>query len=235
MGFHNQPQPAGVIPVRIGLAVEVDVLQIAVGVVEIERGAIPQRPGIVDRTADSHLRLLGQPVADASLGATLEVIGQVRGLNDDRAADGIAAVQGALRTLEHLDLLDVVQFLIELVRIGLQHAVDQHGDRGLAVARLRDAADGDEGVADVLHLDQGHVRHHGDEVARRFDARRLDRLLGEGVLRHRHVLQRFVALARRDDDLFELLGFRREDRLGGQDGGHGGHDQWGESTALEYS
>ena len=60
-------------------------------------------------------------------------------------------------------------------RVRLQHAVDQHGDRGLAVARLRDAADHHEGVAGVLRLDQRHVRHPRDEVGGLLDAGRLDR------------------------------------------------------------
>ena len=105
---------------------------------------------------------------------------------------------------KHLDLLDVEQFLVELVGIGLQHAIDQHGDRGLAVARLRDAADGDEGVADVLRLDQGHVRHHGDEVARAFDSGRLNLLRREHVHGDRHALKDSVALARRDHDFLEV-------------------------------
>ena len=37
-------------------------------------------------------------------------------------------------------------------------------------------------------------------------------------LRHRHVLQRFVALARRNDDLLQLVGLRREYRFGGHHG-----------------
>ena len=121
-------------------------------------------------------------------------------MNDDRAADRIASIQGTLRAFQDLDLPDVVQFLIELVRIGLEDAIDQHGDRWLAVARLRNAANRDEGVADVLRLDEGHVRHHGDKVAWAVDSRGLNLLRREHVHRDRHVLRCFIALARRDDD-----------------------------------
>ena len=127
-GLPQQPQPPSVVLIRVGLAVEVGVLQKAGGVVEIERGAILQCAGIVDRAADGHLGLLGQAVAQAELAVTFKMIGRFGGVNDDRAADGVAPVEGALRTLEHLDLRDVEQLLVELVRIGLQHAVDQHGD-----------------------------------------------------------------------------------------------------------
>jgi hypothetical protein len=44
-------------------------------------------------------------------------------------------LQRALRTFQYLDLSNVEQFLIELIGIGLEDTVDEHGDRGLAVAR----------------------------------------------------------------------------------------------------
>ena len=74
------------------------------------------------------------------------IVGQAgrRGDEADGAAFGRPAIERALRPLQDLDLPDVVQFLVEFVWIGLHDAIDQHGDRGLAVARLRDAADGDE-------------------------------------------------------------------------------------------
>ncbi len=64
-----------------------------------------------------------------------------------------AAVERALRALQHFDLLDVDQVLVELGGLGLGHAVDHHHrHRGLAVARLGDAADDDERGAGVLGL-----------------------------------------------------------------------------------
>ncbi len=64
------------------------------------------------------------------------MVGRILGVNDDRAADGVAAVERALGSFEDLDLLDIVQFLVELVRIGLENAVNQDRDRRLAIARL---------------------------------------------------------------------------------------------------
>jgi len=153
------------------------------------------------------------------------MIGGVCGTDDDCSADGITPIQGALGPFEHFDVLDIGQLLIELVGIRFQYAIDQHCNGWLAVARLGDAANRDEGIANVLRLDQGHVRHHGDEIARSLYARRPDGLLGKGVDRHWHVQQRFIALARRDHDLFERVGIRRQDRFSGQDGAHGRHHQ----------
>src|SRR5260370_21639592 len=90
-GWPEQRQPGGIIPIRIGLAVEIGVLKIAVGVVEIERGAILECSGRTDRAADRHLRLLGQPVAHAELAGAFKIIGLFRSMNDDRASYCVAA------------------------------------------------------------------------------------------------------------------------------------------------
>jgi hypothetical protein len=55
----------------------------------------------------------------------------------------------SLRTLQHLDLLDINQFLVGSLL------------RACEMPRVVS-----EGVADVLHLDQRHIRHHRDEIAR---------------------------------------------------------------------
>ncbi len=128
----------------------------AVGLVVVDRGAVSG--GVAERAADPELAADRVLVAIARLDGRLELVGGLQGRDDDRAADGVAPVEGALRSLQHLDLLDVVQLLVELRGIRLQHAVHLHGDRRLAVARLGDAADDDEGVARVLGLDQRHVR-----------------------------------------------------------------------------
>jgi len=141
------------------------------------------------------------------------MVGGIGGGDDDGASDCIAPVQRALGALQHFDLPNVEELLVELVGIGLEHPVDQHGNRRLAVSRLRNAADGDEGVADVLRLDQRHVRHHRDEVAGALDPRGLNLLRREDVHRDRHVLVGLIALARRDDDLLEVAGWSRRRSL----------------------
>ena len=162
-------------------------MQEAVGLVVVDRGAIAG--AVSERTANAELAANRVLVAVARLHGRLELVGRILGRDDDRPADRIAAVEGALRPFQNLDLLDVVQLLVELGGIGLQHAVHLHGDRGLAVSCLRDAADDDEGVARVLRLHQRHVRDHLDEIGRPVDASVLDQGLGEHIDRHRHVLE----------------------------------------------
>jgi hypothetical protein len=205
---------------RVHRLVQEYVVQEAVGLVVVDRGAITGTAA--ERAADSELAANRVLVAVASLHGRLELVGGIQGRDDDRAADGIAAVEGALRSFQDLDLLDVVELLVELRGVRLQHAVHLHGDRGLAVPCLGDAADDDEGVARVLGLYQRHVRHHLDEVRRPVDAGVLDQRLGEHVDRHWHVLEGLVALAGRDDDLlhFRALRHGRQRHRGGEDRSH---------------
>ncbi len=183
---------------------QIGILEIAVGVVEVDRGAVLERAGVPEGPADRALHPLGSAVAHTDARGCLELIGRVLGADDDRAADGVASVQGALRPLQDLDLLDVEEFLVELIGIAFQHSVDQHRDRRFAVTSLRDAAHGDERVACVLRLDDRHVRDHRDEVARVRDPGLLDRLLRYDVHRDRHVAKGLIAFARRHNDLFQL-------------------------------
>ena len=128
------------------------------------------------RAADARLRAHRVFVAVTELHAAFELIARILGADDDGAADGVASVHRALRSFQHFDLLDVEQLLVELRGIGFEHAVDQHRHRRLAVARLRDAAHHDEGVAGVLRFDQRHVGHARDEIGGPVDARGLDGL-----------------------------------------------------------
>ena len=62
------------------------------------------------------------------------------------------------------------------------------------------------------------------------DSGGLDRLRREGVPVIGYVLKRLVALARRNDDLLQLVGLRREDRLGGHNGSDSCHHQRRQSS-----
>ena len=43
----------------------------------------------------------------------MEIVGRLLGVDQDRAGDGAAAIQGALRALQGLDVLDIQQVLVE--------------------------------------------------------------------------------------------------------------------------
>jgi hypothetical protein len=80
----------------------------------------------------------GQLRDEALLGS-----GRVRD-DADRAADGVAAEQRALRTLQDLDAVDVQQALVRADGARQVHAVDVHADAGIEIERevvLADAAD----------------------------------------------------------------------------------------------
>jgi hypothetical protein len=86
---------------------------------------------IRSRPADPAAGEEAEAVVDPGGDLAFELVGRLLGADDDRAADRVAAVEAALRALEHLDLLDVEQVLVELRRIDLLHPVDDHRHRGL--------------------------------------------------------------------------------------------------------
>ncbi|MNJ30382.1 hypothetical protein D3C77_249800 [compost metagenome] len=123
----------------------------------------------------------------------------------DGAADGVAAVQGALRAAQDLDALDVEDVQHRRLRAGDIDVVHIEADAGLeAPQRVLLAHAADEG-------DQGRVRparrlqrQAGGGAGQFGDVRRafLLQLFGrEGRDGHRHVLERFVAAAGADDDV----------------------------------
>src|SRR5581483_9216023 len=98
----HQADAPGIVTIRIGVTVEIGVVDVAGGIVEVERRPVAQRAVAVERAAQGELRLLRHAVADSDARGGLEVVGRVRGANDDRTADGIAPVECALRPLQYL-------------------------------------------------------------------------------------------------------------------------------------
>src|SRR6185437_2068336 len=128
----------------------------------------------------------------------LPMIGRLRRRDQDRATDGIASVERALRSLDDFDLLDVEQFLIELRWLGHWYAVDHDRGGRLAVAGLADTTHDDEACARILRRNEGHIRHGAEEIGGRLNSFVLNRLGCEsGVLRG-HIVNVLGALARRD-------------------------------------
>ena len=125
---------------------------------------------------------------------------------DQCACECVAAVQRALRSLQDFDLGDARELLVQGLRVGLQHAVDDEREVGLGVAARVDAADVQLHVAGFRRLHGRHARGQRDEVLRPLDACVPDFRGSEGRDRNRHVLDALFALSRGHHDLFELTG-----------------------------
>jgi hypothetical protein len=117
-----------------------------------------------ERAAHRTAHLVAGTAVHAGFDAALELVAGLLGIDRDGAADGVATIERALGPAQHLDLLDIEQLLVELRRVGHQHAVDQHGGGELGVPRLGDTADVQERVARVLRLHQRDVGRQVDEV-----------------------------------------------------------------------
>ncbi|HPB23091.1 MAG TPA: hypothetical protein PLL48_12255 [Novosphingobium sp.] len=126
-------------------------------------------------------------------------------LHQHGAAGGVAAEQGALRPLEGLDRFNVDRQRIVAQRVRDDLPVDINADRWIDLKRvgaLHVAANGD-GNADRSGRYR-HDRHVGVGQGQALEAvyaRTLELGAGKRGDRDRHLLQPFIALARRDDDL----------------------------------
>ena len=146
--------------------------------------------------------LMPGPESAPNVTLPCEHIARLFRVDDNRAADGITSVERALRPFQYLDGVDVEELLVELRGVRHLHAVDEHGHRGLAVARLRNASHGHERGALVLGLHEAHVRRERNEILRSIDTGGLDIGRGKGIDRARYVERRFVATPGRDRDRF---------------------------------
>ncbi len=142
--------------------------------------------------AECHSRHIAQPAGDVF----------------DRSADGVAAVEGSLRTSKHLDPLDVVNVehcalrtvQVDVVQIDAD-AVFETGHRVL----LADSADecGEGGVGPSRRL-QSHVGRRLGDVGNVYGPRLLELLARISGDRDRHVDEPFHTAAGGDHDLLVL-------------------------------
>ena len=146
--------------------------------------------------------------ADRRLGVEGGLVGQFAGDVLDRAADGIFAVQRALRAAQHFDAFEVVDVGQRALRAGHVDVVEVDADALLVAGDrilLADAADegGQRGVGAARAFqrrawnDFGQRRNVGYRLLFQFGA-------GDRAHRARHVLDQFVAAARGDDDLVDF-------------------------------
>ena len=159
---------------------------------------------LTNRTAHVGIQLVAVVLTVATAEVELERVGRLARGDDHRAGHSVATVERALRSLQHFDLRNVVEFLVQRVRVGLQHAIDDERKVSLSVATRVDAADRDLKVTGFRRLHLRDARRQRDEVLRTLDASRLDFRGGEGLHRRRHVFEALGALTGGDDDFFEL-------------------------------
>ena len=107
---------------------------------------------------DVHFAIAAVVVSDTAGNAAVELAAGRAGDEAQRAAFGVAAEQRALRTLEHLDPLDIEQRGVEALRLADGDAVDVDADariaRGLVLVVGHDAADAD-GQRRLARLERG--------------------------------------------------------------------------------
>jgi len=161
--------------------------------------------GRVPAGGDGARIVLGQ----GGLGVAFLVAGRLAGFDVDRAAQRVAAIQRALRPLQHLDAFEVEQRHLQLLLVILRHAVDHDSDRRIGVVHLRHAADGQERVAVRVRLVEGQVRREVGHFLRTADAGLLDAGGRKHGDRHRHVLHPLRPVLGGDDHRVEALVQRR--------------------------
>ena len=189
------------------LVVQETVVVEAVGLAVV-RGDLPTR-GLGHRAGEHH-RTGGHVVlTDPDLGAAGKHIRGLGGRDDDGTSRSVTAIDGALRTLHDLDLLQVGVLAVESGRVGLQHTVDDEREAVLGVAGTVDAADVDLSIGDLGGLHERHARRQADEVPCALHGGRFERVGSECGDRGRHILQTLGALSSGGDHhFFEDLGAR---------------------------
>lgn len=150
--------------------------------------------------------------AHADRDPALDLVARRPGNDGDRAGGGVATEQRALRALEDLDPLDIVEGQQRGTRTGGIDAVDIDAHRRVGadpeIAR-RDAADG---IARLGRAAVGHVeaRHEGVEIAHVVSGERIDELAVEHLQGNRYVLGGLdPLLGRHDDDVLVCIDLLR--------------------------
>ena len=192
--------------VHIGVVADIDA-----------RGA--QRDILAERNVDRGIEPQRVVIAvfDIALGARSVEIGAL-GDDVDRAAGGVAAVERALRSLDHFDALEVVEEARGRARAADIDAVEIERDRRV---RQRVAVE----IADAAQIEQRVRARRGRDLERRDDRGQLgrardagagERIARDGADRDRGALEIFRAALRGDDDVLQPgFGGGARLRLGG--------------------
>ena len=165
----------------------------------------------VDRALDAQQVALAECGVDVSA----QFIRRPAGDEVGEAAGGVAAEQGALRTAQHLDPVDVEQGESESRHLADVHVIDVDGRRAFLVVGevvLRDAANRETERGWAVRLGQDHGRHGLGDVRGGGGAQGIEVGTGDGRQRDADVLRVLLALLRGHHDFFKSAG--RRGRLG---------------------
>src|SRR3546814_295182 len=153
-----ETKPPAIIVDALGMVAGLRVLHIAFG------EGPPTGDAALDRVAEERSRdrgedIIGVELAKARLGFGREAVGRPLGDDVDRAADGVAAIECALRPLQHLDALDIAERAERARGASEIDFVDEHADRRLGARVELAAAD----AADI-ELRPGRSEEHTSEL-----------------------------------------------------------------------
>ena len=154
-------------------------------------------------------------VAEFRAELAAEFVARIRGGDEHRATDGVAAEQGSLRSAQHLHVGDVAQRHRGADGVADVHVVDVEADaridRGGGIG-LADAADehlrGGVVARERRVVGELQVRHHLVEHVGAEHLPVFERAAGERGDRDRRLLQVFLDLAGGDDDFLEAAWLR---------------------------
>ena len=180
------------------------VLAEAVAILALDRDP-PQYPVRPERAAQRTLEVDVVVITVGEPRVAAQFLGRLGGDQVDRAADGIAAVQGALGPAQHLDALEVEERSELRLRARDDRAVHVQRDTGLAARRRGVRADAAYG--ELRHVEvvaEVDARHDQLQVLDVVDVRGRKPLAAQGRDRRADFLQRLLAFLRGDDDFLEL-------------------------------
>ena len=168
------------------------------------------------------VELIEAPVACVDIAASLAARFRLAGDEVDRAARGVAAIEGVLRAAQHfhpfqiVGLQDVHHGRVQrhFVRVQADAALYVEADAGGADAAQEDVGVGRPGVGDDLHI--GHLQQDFVGI---LEAQALQGLAAEGRHGNADILQGFRALGGGDQDFLENL--LRKRAIGKQHGAPG--------------
>ena len=179
-----------------------------------------------DRPAHRALQPGRRVIADGEPAVALRFLGGRGADVVQQPAGGIAAEQRPLGAAQHLHPLDVEQLGVRPADRADIGVVDEHRDGRFVMVReivLRDAANVDRGVAGVK-LDDVQARGLLGDFGGRGVAEFANPLAAERGDRKAHVLQRLLALLRRDHDFFQRR-LLRAGRSAAEQNQHGGESR----------
>ena len=198
-------QAAGdLVLVAVAQAIEIGVLGIALAPRERDRRLGQQR--VADqRSADRASELHQVVVADRSLRPRRQLWLQGAGDELHRSADGVAAIECALRPAQHLDTVDVVDRQERPLGPAQIDVVDIDPDAGVGKGQavdLADPADIDHSVGRIAHM-QGQVGDRALEIADVAGLHGVQGIAADRRDRHRYVLQPLATPPGGDHDFLD--------------------------------